>query len=215
MTRCDLCLLVGVLLVLHPGALGPSVPERGRPAEAPSSVATAPAPPAISAAPPTTPASVTVPARSTVKVAAPKPRPGAADAARVLRRINPALSADEAERIGEAVVRHGARYRLDPELVLAVILVESGARPSVVSPEGALGLMQVMPAHFERLGLPGDGTHIERNVQAGCSILARNIARHGEERGILAYYWGDDIRGDAYLGKVRAAQAKVRARLSS
>ena len=213
MTRCELSLLVGLLLVLNPGVPSGSGAPRHALAEAPKPAAG----PGTPETPPATgPAARPVPTPApAARARASRSKPAAADVVRVLRRINPSLSEQEAQQIGAAVLRHGARYGLDADLVLAVILVESGARPSVISPNGALGLMQVMPAHFERLGVEGDGTHIESNVQVGCSILARNIARHGEERGILAYYWGDDIRGDAYLGKIRAAQAKVRARLSS
>lgn len=41
--------------------------------------------------------------------------------------------------------RYAGDYALDPYLVAAMIHVESGNRPAVVSPAGAMGLMQVMP----------------------------------------------------------------------
>jgi hypothetical protein len=37
----------------------------------------------------------------------------------------------------------------------------------------------------------------------------------GEADGILAYFWGPKIHGDAYLERVRAAQAEVRRQLRS
>jgi hypothetical protein len=37
----------------------------------------------------------------------------------------------------------------------------------------------------------------------------------GEGDGILAYFWGPNIRGVAYLERVRAAQAEVRRQLRS
>jgi soluble lytic murein transglycosylase-like protein len=40
----------------------------------------------------------------------------------------------------------GAMYGLDPELLEAIAMVESGGRPDAVSPKGAVGLMQLMPA---------------------------------------------------------------------
>jgi soluble lytic murein transglycosylase-like protein len=139
----------------------------------------------------------------------------APDAARIVGRANPELAPQERDRIGAAVLRFGAKYGLDPELVLAVILVESGGRPWARSPKGAMGLMQVMPQQTARLGLRGNAATIESNVEAGCAILAENIERLGEGRGILAYFWGSDIRGDAYLQRVEAARAQVRRRLDS
>lgn len=46
-----------------------------------------------------------------------------------------------------------SEYRLDPLLLTAIIRVESGFNTSAVSPKGALGLMQVMPATGERYGI--------------------------------------------------------------
>ncbi len=145
-------------------------------------------------------------------------RPGRLDAAgvaRIVGRANPELAPQERDRIGAAVMRFASPHGLAPDLVVAVILVESGGRPWARSPKGAMGLMQVMPEHTRRLGLVGNAATIESNIEAGCAVLAENIARFGEERGILAYFWGSDIRGDAYLERVQAARAGLRRRLAS
>jgi len=128
---------------------------------------------------------------------------------------NPNLSETELDRIGNAVVRYSGKYDLDPALVTAVIRVESGARPWALSPKGAIGLMQVMPYMAHPMGLAGNFATIESNVEAGCVILASNIARLGEADGISAYFWGSHIRGVAYLQRVRAARAEVRQQLRS
>ncbi|HWU99057.1 MAG TPA: lytic transglycosylase domain-containing protein [Oxalicibacterium sp.] len=47
-------------------------------------------------------------------------------------------------------------YQLDPALLKAVMAAESGFNPAAVSPKGAIGLMQLMPATAERFGLQGD-----------------------------------------------------------
>lgn len=133
----------------------------------------------------------------------------------VLSRVNGQLSDPERVRIARAIVRYSAKYELDPELVTAVLMVESRGLPSARSPKGAMGLMQVMPAMLEPLGLAGNFTTVESNIEAGCLILADNIRRMGEADGILAYFWGPNIRGDAYLTRVRAAQAEVRRILRS
>lgn len=127
-----------------------------------------------------------------------------------LRDGNSSLSGAERRRVIEAVLRSSRRYGLDPFLVIAVLLVESDARPWAVSGKGAIGLMQVMPYMAEKLSLAGNLTTIESNVDAGCFILADNIGRLGEARGISSYFWGRRIRGVAYLERVQETRARVR-----
>lgn len=127
-----------------------------------------------------------------------------------LRRYNPALGERQLERIAAAVVRYSAKYELDPALVLGIMMAESSVRPWARSPKGAVGLMQVMPHMMGSLQLAGNLTNVESNIEAGCMILSDNIRRLGEERGILAYFWGNDIRGVAYLERVQRARATVR-----
>jgi soluble lytic murein transglycosylase-like protein len=133
----------------------------------------------------------------------------------IVSDINPTLSSAQRRRIGEAVVRSSGKHGLDPELVTAVVIVESNARPWVVSRKGAVGLMQVMPHMVGGMDLVGNLTTIESNIEAGCLILADNIRRLGEDDGISAYFWGSDIRGVAYLDRVREARATIRRRSQS
>jgi len=127
-----------------------------------------------------------------------------------LNARNSLLSGEERHRVIEAVLRSSRRYELDPFLVIAVLLVESDARPWAVSAKGAIGLMQVMPYMAAKLPLAGNLTTIESNVDAGCFILADNIRRLGETKGISSYFWGRRIRGVAYLEKVQETRARVR-----
>ncbi len=127
-----------------------------------------------------------------------------------LRDRRSALSEEETDRVIEAVLRSSRRYELDPFLVTAVLIVESDARPWAESGKGAIGLMQVMPHMAEKLPLAGNLATIESNVEAGCFILADNIRRLGEAKGISSYFWGRRIRGMAYLQKVQKARARVR-----
>ncbi len=166
----------------------------------------------LSAAPPPVVSKVAPPP---VAANAPSRAADESSISRVLARENPQLAAPELVRIARAVLRYSAKYDLDPELVTAVIMVESSALPSARSPKGAMGLMQVMPAMLEPLRLVGNFTTVESNIEAGCLILADNIRRMGEADGILAYFWGPNIRGVAYLERVRAAQAEVRRQLRS
>ncbi len=127
-----------------------------------------------------------------------------------LRSRKATLSGEEQDRVVEAVLRSSRRHALDPYLVTAVLLVESDARPWAESGKGAIGLMQVMPHMAAQLDLAGNLATIESNIEAGCFILADNIRRLGEERGISSYFWGRQIRGVAYLQKVQRARARVR-----
>ena len=64
------------------------------------------------------------------------------------------------------------RARLDPQLVLGVIEVESGFRKYAVSTAGARGYMQVMPFWMKVIGSPRDNLfHLRTNLAYGCAIL--------------------------------------------
>lgn len=135
--------------------------------------------------------------------------------AQAVGRQNPSLSDNERERIGATVMRYSAKYELDPSLVTAILMVESGSRPWAVSPKGAVGLMQVMPFMFESMGIAGNLTGIEPNIEAGCWILSDNIRRLGEQDGVSAYFWGSNIRGVAYRDRVFERREKIQDLLGS
>jgi soluble lytic murein transglycosylase-like protein len=61
--------------------------------------------------------------------------------------------------------------QLPPDLVLALIEVESRFDPWAVSPAGAVGLMQVMPFWPRELGVQNQLVRIESNIRMGCEIL--------------------------------------------
>ena len=139
----------------------------------------------------------------------------AGDIVRRLDQLNPHLTDPQLERIRAAIFRYSEKYSLDPLLVTAVIEVESAGRPWARSPKGALGLMQVMPYMVNPMGLAGNPSTIETNIEAGCMILADNIRRLGESDGISAYFWGSDIRGVTYLNRVRAARSRLQREFQS
>lgn len=64
------------------------------------------------------------------------------------------------------------RAGLDPQLVLALIQVESAFRKYAISSAGARGYMQVMPFWIRVIGEPGDNLFFMRkNLRYGCTIL--------------------------------------------
>jgi soluble lytic murein transglycosylase-like protein len=81
---------------------------------------------------------------------------------------------DPEERIEILTLVHMEAKRVDlpPELILAVIEVESNFDRYAVSVAGALGLMQVMPFWIDEIGRPNDNLlHTTTNLRYGCTIL--------------------------------------------
>ena len=66
---------------------------------------------------------------------------------------------------------------LDPGLVLAVMMEESGGDPQALSPRGARGLMQLMPATAEEVGVT-DRTDPMQNVRGGARYLKNMLERY-------------------------------------
>lgn len=92
------------------------------------------------------------------------------------------------------VESEAAANRLDPALVAAVIRVESNWRPRAVSPKGARGLMQLMPATARRLGVT-KAFDPSQNVRGGALYLSRLAERFGEnevEKVLAAYNAGEE-----------------------
>jgi soluble lytic murein transglycosylase-like protein len=84
------------------------------------------------------------------------------------------------------------RAELPPELVLAVIDVESNFDRFALSYAGARGLMQVMPFWLDEIGRPNDDLFdIRTNLRLGCTILRHYLDREkGDRTRALARYNG-------------------------
>ncbi|MBT8092747.1 MAG: lytic transglycosylase domain-containing protein [Gammaproteobacteria bacterium] len=101
---------------------------------------------------------------------------------------------DPRERIRLLTQVHleSSRAELPPELVLAVIEVESNFDRYAVSVAGALGLMQIMPFWLDEIGRPDDNLlHIDTNLRYGCTILRFYLDKErGDLRRALGRYNG-------------------------
>ena len=69
------------------------------------------------------------------------------------------------------------REGLDPQLVAAVIDRESAAKPCAISPKGAQGLMQLMPAVAGELGVK-DAFDAKENIEAGSRLLKQLLTKY-------------------------------------
>ena len=94
-------------------------------------------------------------------------------------------------------------YSLDPDLIAAVIMMESGGNAEAHGGSGEYGLMQIMPYHACVSWEP------IQNIDCGASILARLIERAGGSKslGLAAYNAGEtgrdrDGKGLGYANKV-------------
>ncbi|HZP81741.1 MAG TPA: lytic transglycosylase domain-containing protein [Chthonomonadaceae bacterium] len=94
------------------------------------------------------------------------------------------------------ITRYSAQNGLPPEVVRAVIQVESGGNPRAVSAVGARGLMQLMPETAQSYGVR-DAFDPEQNIAAGTRHLA----------GLLREFSGDLSRA---LAAYNAGSAAVR-----
>ncbi len=110
------------------------------------------------------------------------------------RSGGPSVPADRVARVRPLVKQSASRHGLPPELVLAVIQIESSFNPEARSPMGARGLMQLMPATAASLAqkLSYESYDIEDpafNIEAGTYYLAYLLQMfHGDLRLALAGY---------------------------
>lgn len=95
-----------------------------------------------------------------------------------------------------------------PDLVKAVMQIESTNNPKAVSGKGAAGLMQLMPGTAKDLGVE-DRFDPEQNVEGGSRYLAQQLKEFGQpELALAAYNWGPRNIENA-VAKLRAEKKNV------
>lgn len=93
-----------------------------------------------------------------------------------------------AGRFDEIIQRHATTSGVSPDLIRAVIQVESGFNPAAVSPKGAQGLMQLMPGTARDLGVVNP-FHPEENIRGGVAYLKQLLGQYSQDvRLALAAY---------------------------
>jgi soluble lytic murein transglycosylase-like protein len=113
--------------------------------------------------------------------------PGA-KAARATQRLG---ASQRGAEFDEAIEEHASAQGVSPELVRAVIQVESGFNSKAVSPKGAMGLMQLMPATARELGVINP-FHPGENIRGGVAYLRQLLDRYDSnvELALAAYNAG-------------------------
>jgi soluble lytic murein transglycosylase-like protein len=122
---------------------------------------------------------------------------GGSPAAAIGRAAQPSVSVSIDSYVAPADVRHAYddliaeaahAYGLDPRMIKAVMQTESAFDATAISPVGALGLMQLMPAVAAELGAI-DPMDPRQNIMAGSRYLRQLLDAHaGNLRLALASY---------------------------
>lgn len=100
------------------------------------------------------------------------------DMSKRLSKRAPHIPEEERFELLKLAHKYAKSYGLDPQLVLAVIEVESNFERFAISSVGARGLMQIMPFWKDVIGKPEDNLmDIETNIRYGCAILSIYIKR--------------------------------------
>ena len=128
-------------------------------------------------------------------VTTPKTRPGP----RI--RVQPTYSLDlpfikgqeTSSDVNTIAMNAASAYGLDPQFLRSVILAESSNDPTAISPKGAIGLMQLMPATIERFGV-NDPFDPAENIQAGAKYLSHllNVFNSDFKLALAAYNAGEN-----------------------
>jgi soluble lytic murein transglycosylase-like protein len=105
------------------------------------------------------------------------------------------VSEAKARHIVHEAIRNAERHRLEPELILALIAVESTFKERAVSRVGARGLMQVMPrSHPDKVREIGGSHQLfdpSKNIHVGSRVLVKYLNAHsGNLRRALLKYNG-------------------------
>lgn len=94
-------------------------------------------------------------------------------------------------RYGQFISTAAERYRLDPELIRAVIKVESSFNPFAISEKGAMGLMQLMPETAKEMQVT-EPFEARDNIMGGSRYLRKmlDLFDNDLQLGLAAYNAG-------------------------
>jgi soluble lytic murein transglycosylase-like protein len=96
------------------------------------------------------------------------------------RATRPLVPSAKSALYDAAINEHSHRAGVSPDLVRAVIQVESAFNPTAVSTKGAMGLMQLMPATAQELGV-SNPFEPDQNIRGGVTYLRRLLDRYNQK----------------------------------
>lgn len=110
------------------------------------------------------------------------------DLINLIEYTDPNWISDTERRYYPIVLKNSKQYDVDPLLVKAIIMAESGFNPNAVSQVGAQGLMQLMPGTARALGVI-DAFNPEQNIHGGVKYIKKLMDRfNGDVELALAAY---------------------------
>ncbi|HAH88452.1 MAG TPA: lytic transglycosylase domain-containing protein [Armatimonadetes bacterium] len=101
--------------------------------------------------------------------------------------FNPNLSSAQVEEITKSILAYSEKYGVDPRLVIALIIAESGFRPNATSRAGAQGLCQLMPGTARGLGVK-NAYDPEQNIQGSIKLIKGHLDKYGDLALALSAY---------------------------
>jgi soluble lytic murein transglycosylase-like protein len=117
------------------------------------------------------------------------------------KKSTPSLRGVKKERLFRPIILRAAnRYQVDPAIIQAIIMAESGYNPKAVSRRGAKGLMQLMPRTARALGVK-DSFNPEHNIHAGVRYFKQLLNQFdGDLKLALAAYNAGSRKVRRYKG---------------
>lgn len=129
--------------------------------------------------------------------------PSETNYAAVLRSINPQLQVHQSLVYARSLLADSERNKLDPNLIMALVTVESSWRQTAVSSHGARGLGQLMPVTAAKLGVnPRDPSQNLRGASAYLRSLINRFSSRGVNglRDAIAGYNAGPLAVEQYRG---------------
>ena len=98
---------------------------------------------------------------------------------KAIARFNPRLKGDQLDKITSSVLTFSWHYQVDPRLVVAIILTESGFKPNATSRVGAMGLGQLMPGTARGMGVSNAYDPVQ-NIEASTRLIHGHLEKYGD-----------------------------------
>ncbi len=107
-----------------------------------------------------------------------------------IKGFNRRLSDSQADTIARSILGFSAKYRVDPRLVVAVILAESNFKINATSHSGAMGLGQLMPGTAAGLGVSNAYDPVE-NIAGSVRLIKGHLERQSGSSDWNDHTWRD------------------------